>query len=65
MPVYIENITSEVAVFDGDLPLSEAQIEKLVRIVFKRLEESQREGKQGKEATGLRREAMPKMQIED
>ena len=33
MPFHIEEVTSEVTVLDGDMPLSEAQVEKLVKLV--------------------------------
>jgi len=57
MPVYVEEMTSEVAVFEGELPLTEAQIEKLVKLVLRRLEEKQREVRHIREATVLRRDA--------
>ena len=64
MPVHVEEMTSEVTVFEGDLPLSEAQMEKLVQLVLLRLEEKQREARQIHEATALRRGAAPPMEIE-
>jgi hypothetical protein len=39
MPIHVERMESEVAVFDGELPLSEAQLRKLVAMVGRRLEE--------------------------
>ena len=63
MPIHIEEMTSEVAVYDGELPLSESQIDKLVGIVLKRLGEKEREAKQIREATRLRPEAMPPIKI--
>jgi hypothetical protein len=63
MPVHVEEMTSEVAVFEGDLPLSEAQLDKLVKLVLQRLTEKQREAKQIREATVLRREAAPPLQV--
>jgi hypothetical protein len=59
MPVYIEEMTSEVAIFDGELPLTEAQVDKLVKRVLRCLEEKQREARQSREATSLRRGATP------
>jgi hypothetical protein len=59
MPVHVEELTSEVAVIQGDLPLTEAQIDKLVKLVLKRLEEKQREAKQNREATSLRHGVTP------
>jgi hypothetical protein len=63
MPVYVEEMTSEVAVFEGELPLTEAQIEKLVKLVLRRLEEKQREVRHIREATVLRREAAPPLLV--
>jgi hypothetical protein len=54
MPVHIDEMETEVTVMEGDLPLSEAQIEKLVRIVIKRLQERQREARRMRESTSLR-----------
>ncbi len=55
MPIHIQKMTSDVLTFNGDLPLTEAQIEKLVKIIIKRIEESQRQNKQNREATTIRR----------
>jgi hypothetical protein len=63
MPLYVEEMTSEVAVFDGDLPLSPAQIETLVALVIRRLAEQQRDRERGREATMLRRQAAPPLRI--
>ena len=57
MPVHVEEMTSEVALVEGELPLSDAQIEKLVRLVLKRLGEKKREAQQVRDATQLRRQA--------
>ena len=59
MAVHIEEMTSEVAIFDGELPLTEAQVDTLVKRVLRRLEDKQREARQGREATSLRRGATP------
>jgi hypothetical protein len=50
-------MTSEVTVVEGELPLSHAQIEKLVQLVMKKLEEKKREAQKAREATELRRQA--------
>jgi hypothetical protein len=57
MPVFIEEMTSEVAVAEGELPLSPAQIEKLVQLVLKRLADKQQDDRRMREATQLRRQA--------
>lgn len=41
MPIHVEEMLSEVAVSDGDLPFSEAQLAKLVTLVGRRLAEQQ------------------------
>ena len=63
MPVHVEEMTSEVAVLDGDLPLSEQQMEKLAALVLRRLEEKQRAERQTREATALRRQARPPLPV--
>jgi hypothetical protein len=63
MPVHVEDMTSEVAVLDGNLPLSEEQVEKLVQIIMRRLEEKKRVEERNREATALRRTARPRMEI--
>jgi hypothetical protein len=65
MPVYIGDVTSEVGVVDGEMPLSPAQVDRLVMIVMKRLHEKQRDAHQSREATKLRREARPAGPIAD
>jgi hypothetical protein len=65
MPVYIGDVTSEVGVVDGEMPLSPAQIDKLVAIVMKRLHDKHRDSHQSREATRLRREARPPGPIAD
>ena len=64
MPVHIDEMVSEVTVVEGDLPLSEAQLDKLVMKVLQRLSEKQQEQAQAREATALRSSAMPRLSIE-
>lgn len=61
MPVHVENLTSELTVSDGDLPLGDGQIEKLVRLVLQRLERQLRETEQNCQATTLRNTARPRV----
>jgi hypothetical protein len=65
MPIYIDRITSDVTVLAGELPLSPAQIDKLVQVILRRLDERQREAQQGREATALKSGAEPRMQFGD
>jgi phage FluMu protein gp41 len=57
MPLHIESLTSEVTVMDGDLPLSEKQIDKLVRIVMARLQQKARDVARQAAATCVDRQA--------
>jgi hypothetical protein len=60
MPVHIDEMQTEVTVFDGDLPLSPPQIEKLVKIVLQRLEEKQRNAASNRQATEIRDSTIPR-----
>ncbi len=62
MPIHVENMTSELTVVNGDLPLSEAQIEALVKVVLQRLERKQREDRLHREATSLRASARSRIE---
>jgi hypothetical protein len=57
MPVHIEEMASEVTVLAGDLPLTEAQIDKLVQIVIKRLADKHLDASRIHAATKLRRQS--------
>lgn len=59
MPVYVNEMTTDVTVVDGELPLDEVQIRKLVNLVVERLERRHRETEQGRAATELRPGAAP------
>jgi hypothetical protein len=59
MPFNIEQITNQVSVVDSEMPFSEAQLERLVELVVKRLQERRRDNRWRREATTLRHEAMP------
>jgi hypothetical protein len=59
MAVHVERMTSEVGVFDGELPLSEAQIEKLLKRLQQCLERKERDSQLAREATTLRPSAAP------
>jgi hypothetical protein len=57
MPVHLQELVSEVTVVAGDLPLTEPQIERLVKIVIKRLAEMQLDASRVHAATKLRRQS--------
>ena len=59
MPVHIEEITADVAVSSGELPLTPAQVDKLVTIVMRRLDQRERERERVRDATTVRPQAAP------
>ncbi len=61
MPVFIDEMTSDVTALEGDLPLNAQQIEKLVQLVIAQLEKLEREKRNGREATKIRAHATPDM----
>jgi hypothetical protein len=58
-------MSSEVTVLDGDLPLNEDQLNKLVQLVLTKLSEKEREQGYVQEATQLRHRATPALKIGD
>jgi|WetSurMetagenome_2_1015567.scaffolds.fasta_scaffold736187_2 hypothetical protein len=65
MPVHIEEMNVDMQVSDGELPLSEAQIERLIKLVLARLERNQRNKEGVREATSLRVQAAPQIHISE
>jgi hypothetical protein len=60
VPVHVEQVTSDVAVFDR-LPFTEAQLRELTRLVAARLREQKRDERERSSAAALdRRTTMPK-----
>jgi hypothetical protein len=55
--VHIERLTSEVSVQEGDLAMSQAQVDKLVALVISKLEDRAREAQRARCATKLTRQA--------
>ena len=64
MPVHIGELTSDVTLIQGDLPLSAEQLDRLVRLVLECLESKQREERMAREATAVRRAAAPPLGVE-
>jgi hypothetical protein len=52
--VHIEEMVTEVTVVDGELPLTQAQLEKIADFVIARLEQRRRDAARSREATALR-----------
>jgi hypothetical protein len=59
--IHIGEISSDVTAAAGDAPLSEAQIERLVRTVIHRLEDKLRNERGNREATQISRSVAPAM----
>jgi hypothetical protein len=57
MPVHIEEMTSDVTIVEGELPMTPAQVEKLVRLVMKRISDKCKEEQKSRAATQLKRQA--------
>lgn len=64
MPIHIGELQSEVEAVDGDLPLSATQIERLVALILRRLEQEQRARASAREASVIRRASAPPLPIE-
>ena len=64
MPIHIEEMTNEVTVVDGELPLSEAQIQRLAAVVLQRLNEQRQQEQQQQETSVIRRKFVPHTGIE-
>ena len=54
MPVHVDEMTTEVDAFEGDIPLSREQMERLVEMVCMRVEQKRRESEYLQEATQIR-----------
>lgn len=63
MPIHVEEMSTEVTAMDGELPLTERQIERLVQIILKRLDSKQREAQKTREAVSLKRGAAPPARV--
>lgn len=64
MPVYVQRATSEVTVVDGDLPMSDGQLQKLVDLVIRRIEQRQQEAEYHRAAVTIRNSAQPQSRAE-
>jgi len=54
MPVHIDELTSDVTVVEGELPLTKPQIDKLVNLVMSRIADKSREAARTRAATQLK-----------
>ena len=58
MPVHVDELSSEVTVVEGELPLTTPQIEKLVKLVMGRIADEHRNEERKRAATRLRSHAI-------
>lgn len=63
MAVHVEEITNEVAVLAGELPLSERQLDRLVELVATRLQARERARDERDEDRTLQAGAAPPMSV--
>jgi hypothetical protein len=63
VPIYVDEMNSDMTMLDGELPLNESQLERLVQLVLKRLEAAQRAARQNEAATTLRRDSLPPLPV--
>ena len=54
MPVFVGEMSTDVTAIDGELPLSPAQLDALVRLVLARIDQTNRERQMSKDATAIR-----------
>lgn len=59
MTVHIEEMSSEVTVVEGELPLTPKQLDKLVKLVLKCIADKKLETSRNREATQLKRQSSP------
>ena len=57
MPVHIDEMTSDVTIVEGELPLTPAQIEKLVKLVMRRIAEKNVDAHRTHAAMQIRRQS--------
>jgi hypothetical protein len=65
VPVHIEELTSDVTVVAGELPLTPAQIDKLVAIVMARIADREQAARRSRDATRIGRSSPGPFEPED
>ncbi|MEU5262207.1 hypothetical protein [Amycolatopsis sp. NPDC021455] len=65
MPMYIDNLSSRVHVATGDLPFTDAQLDRLADLVRARLARHERDAEADAEATRLYRSVAPADPVRD
>ena len=59
MPVHVEEMSADVTLSEGELPMSDSQLEKLVEIVMQRIEQAKLDQQHGDESSEIRNSATP------
>ena len=54
MPVHVDEMSSEITVVEGELPLTPQQLEKLVKLVMRRIADQRRDEERSSAATKIR-----------
>ncbi len=62
MPVHVEEMTTEVAAFEGEMPLSPQQLDQIVDKVLERQQERELDHQAHRESTMIRDGATPQYQ---
>lgn len=62
MPIHIEDMTSEITVVDGDVPLSPRQLEALTTQVAARVRQQQQEAERQRDSMMIRRSVVPPLE---
>jgi hypothetical protein len=61
MAVHVEEMVSEVTVVGGELPLTEAQLERIADFVMARIDQRERDRAMARAATQLRPMSVPEV----
>ncbi len=59
MPVHVEELVSEVTVLDGELPLTQDQLDRIAEYVIAQWEQRSRDRQRSRDATELRATSEP------
>lgn len=62
MPIHIEDMTSDITVVDGDVPLSPEQLEALTARVLARVLQHQCEAQRQRDSMMIRRSVVPPLE---
>jgi hypothetical protein len=63
MPVHIEEMSSEVTVVEGELPMTMMQIDKLAKVVMGRIAAFNKAAESNRDATQLKRQSSAPFEI--